>query len=169
MSKTLFHYTSVFRAVKIISDGMIKRSTGKTPPYVWLSSNPTYEPTACQLPLRTRELVHRQCDERMRFALAGRARFVFHGCFAIPWQDLPVTSAVRYALERLAGPKGGRPEEWFALEGDVSSASLPLEIEEIGGWQQIAQDELKRRYEDLEVTSNGGRLSFRMRGQLKVQ
>jgi hypothetical protein len=103
----------------------------------------------------------------VRFALEGRARFVFHGCEAIPWQDLPLTSARRDGLERLAKPKGGRPEEWFALEDDVPSPFLPLEIEELGAWRQIAHDELKRRYEDLEVTSAGGRLNFRMRGHLK--
>ena len=46
MSKTLFHYTPVFSAVMILRDGVIRRSSGKTPPYVWLSSNPTNEPTA---------------------------------------------------------------------------------------------------------------------------
>jgi hypothetical protein len=34
MSKKLFHYTPVFRAVLILRDGVIQRSSGKTPPYV---------------------------------------------------------------------------------------------------------------------------------------
>ena len=46
MSKALFHYTPVFSAVMILRDGVIRRSSGKAPPHVWLSSNPTNEPTA---------------------------------------------------------------------------------------------------------------------------
>ena len=46
MSKKLFHYTPVLNAVLILRDGVIRRSSGNTPPYVWLSSNPTNEPTA---------------------------------------------------------------------------------------------------------------------------
>ena len=50
MSKKLFHYTPVFHAVMILRDGVIRRSTGNTPPYVWLSSNKTGDPTACRIP-----------------------------------------------------------------------------------------------------------------------
>ena len=46
MSKKLFHYTPVIHAVMILRDGVIRRSSGKVPPYVWLSSNPANEPTA---------------------------------------------------------------------------------------------------------------------------
>src|SRR5271166_3054971 len=49
-------------------------------------------------------------------ALLAGSRFVFHECDAIAWQDLPLTRAVRSWLEGLAEPKGGRPEEWFALD-----------------------------------------------------
>ena len=35
MSETLFHYTQGYRAVMILRDGVIRRSSGKTPPYVW--------------------------------------------------------------------------------------------------------------------------------------
>jgi hypothetical protein len=49
MSKKLFHYTPVYSAVMILRDGAIRRSSGKTPPYVWLSSNTTNEPTAARL------------------------------------------------------------------------------------------------------------------------
>ena len=51
MSMKLFHYTRVYSAVMILRDGVIRRSSGKTPPYVWLSSNPIDEPTAAR-PLR---------------------------------------------------------------------------------------------------------------------
>ena len=37
MSKKLFHYTPVFRAVMILRDDVIRRSSGNAPPYVWLS------------------------------------------------------------------------------------------------------------------------------------
>ena len=160
----MFHYTPVFRAVMILRDGVIRRSSGNTPPYLWLSSNPTNEPTACRAVLSMEQI--RQCNERaLLFALQGGARFVFHGCDAIPWQDLLLTSDARRNLKQLAEPKGGRPEEWFALDNDLPSASLPLEIEdEIGAWRKIAHDDLKRQYEDLEVTKAvGGRLNFRMR------
>lgn len=167
MSKTLFHYTPVFGAVGILRAGVIRRSTGKTPRYVWLSSNPTNEPTANKLPERTKELIRRQCDERMRTALEARARFVFHGCDAIPWQNLPLTDADRLDLEQKGKDKSARPEEWYALEYDVPSDSLPLETDESGAWRQVAHDELKRRYEDLVVASTGGRFSFSMRGHLK--
>jgi hypothetical protein len=94
--------------------------------------------------------------------LFARARFVFHECDAIPWQDLPLTSVVRYELESLAGPpKNGRPEEWFALDADVPSASLPLEIKhEIAAWRGIAHDDLKRQHEDFVRVTKGvdGRL-----------
>src|SRR5271166_653435 len=83
-------------------------------------------------------------------ALLAGSRFVFHECDAIAWQDLPLTRAVRSWLEGLAEPKGGRPEEWFALDADVPSASLPLEIkDEIGAWREIAHDDLKRQHEDF--------------------
>ena len=156
----MFHYTPVFRAVMILRDGVIRRSSGNTPPYVWLSSNPTNEPTACRAVLSTEQIL--QCNGRALFA---RARFVFHDCDATPWVDLQLTSDARRNLKQLAKPKGGRPEEWFALDADVPSASLPLEIEdEIGAWREIAQDDLKRQYEDLKVTKAvGGRLNFRMR------
>ncbi len=42
-------------------------------------------------------------------------------------------------------------EEWFALDRDVPSVSLPLEIKKSGAWRHIAHDKLKLRYEDLEV------------------
>ncbi len=158
--KTLFHYTQVFRAVMILRDGVIRRSSGNTPPYVWLSSNPTNEPTACRAVLSMEKI--RQCNERELFALQGWARFVFHGCDATPWVDLQLTSDARRNLKQLAEPKGGRPEEWFALDNDVPSAFLPLEKDEIGVWREIAHDDLKCQYEDLEVTKAvGGRLNFR--------
>jgi hypothetical protein len=82
-----------------------------------------------------------------------QARFVFHGCDATPWADLRRPSAERRNLKQLAKSKGGRPEEWFTLPDDVPCRDLPLEIETLAGpWQEIEQDDLKRRYEDLEVT-----------------
>ena len=91
MSKKLFHYTPVFRAVMILRDGVIRRSSGKTPPYVWLSSNPTNEPTAVRLGALD------GTDPPMANgpALLAGSRFVFHECDAIAWQDLPLTRAVR--------------------------------------------------------------------------
>ena len=77
MSKKLFHYTPVFRAVMILRDGVIRRSSGKTPPYVWLSSNPTNEPTANRAVLSAEQF--RQYDAHM-IGLYMQARFVFHGC-----------------------------------------------------------------------------------------
>jgi hypothetical protein len=146
MSKKLFHYTRVYCAVMILRDGVIRRSTGKTPPYVWLSSNPIDEPTAA------RPVTLDGTDPPMVIgtALFAGARFVFHECDAIPWQDLPLTRAVRSELERKAEPKCGRPEEWFALDADVPSASLPLEIkDEIGAWREIAHDDLKRQHKNF--------------------
>jgi hypothetical protein len=95
--KTLFHYTPVFRAVMILRAGVIRRSSGNTPPYVWLSSNPTNEPTACRAVLSMEQI--RQCSERVLFAFQRWARFVFHGCDAIPWQDLLLTSDARRNLK----------------------------------------------------------------------
>ena len=78
MSKKLFHYTPVFHAVMILRDGVIRRSTGNTPPYVWLSSNKTGDPTACRIP---REHLPPPIldDHRALFAFQGWARFVFRG------------------------------------------------------------------------------------------
>jgi hypothetical protein len=70
MSKTLFHYTPVFSAVMILRSGVIRRSSGKAPPYVWLSSNPIDEPTANRVP--PQELVGYQGDEL--YLRGGRAR-----------------------------------------------------------------------------------------------
>ena len=57
------------------------------------------------------------------------------------------------ALKVLAKRKGGRPEEWFTWPDDVPCRDLRLELETLEGrWQEIEQDDLKRRYEDLEVT-----------------
>jgi hypothetical protein len=146
MSKKLFHYTPVFRAVMILRDGIIRRSSGKTPPYVWLSSNTTNEPTAARL----RALDGANPPIANGSALLAGARFVFHDCDATPWVDLQLTSDVRRKLKEWAEPKGGRPEEWFALDADVPSASLRLEIkDEIGAWQEIAHDDLKRQHEDF--------------------
>jgi hypothetical protein len=146
MSNKLFHYTPVLNAVLILRDGVIRRSSGKTPPYVWLSSNPTNEPTA----VRLRALDGADPPMANGSALLAAARFVFHECDAIPWQDLPLTRAVRSELERQGERNGGRPEEWFALDADVPSASLPLEIkDEIGAWREIAHDDLKRQHEDF--------------------
>jgi hypothetical protein len=142
----LFHYTPVYGAVMILRDGVIRRSTGKTPPYVWLSSNSIDEPTAVRLLALDGTLPPMANGP----ALSAGARFVFHECDAIPWQDLPLTPAVLSWLKRLAEPKGGRPEEWFALDADVPSASLPLEIkDEIGAWREITHDDLKRQHEDF--------------------
>ena len=97
--------------------------------------------------------------------LCGWARFVFHGCDATPWVDLPLTSNARRNLKQLAKLKR-RPGagEWFALPDDVPCADLPLEIETSEGWREIVHDHLKRQYEDLEVTKAvGGRLNFRIR------
>jgi hypothetical protein len=161
VSKTLFHYTPIFRAVMIVRDGVIRRSSGKTPPYVWLSSNTTNEPTAARaIPSMEQTL---KCNGPALFA---GARFVFHDCDATSWADLQLTSDVRRNLKQLAKPKGGQPKEWFALDADVPSASLPLEIEdETGAWREIAHDNLKRRHEEfLGVTrAVSGRLSFHMR------
>ena len=115
MSKKLFHYTPVLNAVLILRDGVIRRSLGKTPPYVWLSSNATNEPTA----VRLRAPDGTEPPVAYGPALLAGARFVFQECEAIPWQDLPLTRAVRSELVGLAEPKGGRPEEWFALDADV--------------------------------------------------
>ena len=146
MSKKLFHYTPVFHAVLILRDGVIRRSLGKTPPYVWLSSNATNEPTA----VRLRAPDGTEPPVAYGPALLAGARFVFQECEAIPWQDLPLTRAVRSELVTLAEPKGGRPEEWFALDADVRSAPLPLEIkDEIGAWREIAHEDLKRQHEDF--------------------
>jgi hypothetical protein len=151
MSKTLFHYTPVFRAVMILRERVILRSKGKTPPYVWLSSNQTDEPTANRPVLTSGHL--RKIDAHALSAYQGQARFVFRGCAAIPWSHLPLAPDVRRDLKRLAKPKGGRPEEWFALPNDVPCRGLPLEIETLdGGWQETGQDDLTRHYNDLEVT-----------------
>ena len=106
MSKKLFHCTRVYCAVMILRDGVIRRSTGKTPPYVWLSSNSIDEPPAVRLLALDGTLPPMANGP----ALLAGARFVFHECDAIPWQDLPLTRAVRSWLERWAEPKGGRPE-----------------------------------------------------------
>jgi hypothetical protein len=160
MSKTLFHYTPVVHALKILCDGVIKRSTGETPPYVWLSSNPTNEPTASR-PVLTSEQF-RQClaDDRTVFALQRQARFVFHGCAATPWADLRgLRLAERRRLVRLAKRKGGRPQDWFTLPDDVPCLGLPLETQTLeGGWQEEDQGELKRRYEGLKVEFDGNRI-----------
>ena len=70
---------------------------------------------------------------------------------AIPWQDLPLTRAVRSELVGWAEPKGGRPEEWFGVEDDVRCACLPLEIEMPSGWRKKSHDGLKRQYEDMKT------------------
>jgi hypothetical protein len=143
MIETLFHYTPVFSAVMILPKGLIRRSAVRhstdPPPYVWLSSNPKNEPTACRV-VFSREPTS---------AYLGRARFVFHGCDAMPWADLRLTRAVRRGLERLAERKGGRPEEWFALPDDVRSSNLPLEIETAGVWQKSEHDAFLLEYRDL--------------------
>jgi len=151
----MFHYTPIFHAVLILRDGVIRRSSGNTPPYVWLSSNPTNEPTALRA---SSEQVRRCNDERMRRAIEGRARFVFHGCNATPWANLTLTAEVRSNLEQLAAPKGGRPEEWFALPNNVSCTALPLEIEIDGSWRRIAHDDLKREYQDLQMMDGAIRM-----------
>ena len=159
MSKKLFHYTPVYSAVLILRDGVIRRSSGKTPRYVWLSSNPTNEPTAVRL--RARD--GREPPVAYGPALLAGSRFVFHECDAIPWQDLPLTRADRSELVGWAEPKGGRPEEWFALDADVPSASLPLEIkDEIGAWREIAHDDLKRQHKDYVgwTKADDGRLNI---------
>lgn len=146
MKKRLFHYTPVFNAVMILRDGVIRRSSGKTPPYVWLSSNTTSEPT----PTRLRALDGANPPMANGSALLAGARFVLHESDAIPWRSLPLTNADRLDLEQKGRDKGAQPEEWFALEADVLSASLPLEIkDETGKWQEIAHDDLKRRHEDF--------------------
>jgi hypothetical protein len=91
MSQKLFHYTPVYRAVMILRDGVIRRSMGKTPPYVWLSSNPTEEPTARRIILSSEQF--RRCDAHALSALQKSARFVLDGCAATPWTDLRLTSA----------------------------------------------------------------------------
>jgi hypothetical protein len=176
MSKTLFHYTPVVRALKIIlSGGVIERSTGKTPPYVWLSSNPTNEPTANRLCLTQEHFRQAGGDKHALFALQRQARFVFHGCDAIPWQNLPLTDAdrldLRLDLDQKGRDKGARPQDWFALPDDVPCRDLRLETAELFGvgpdgvwrlrdirrreWQEAEQDELKRRYEGLKVEFDG--------------
>jgi hypothetical protein len=148
MSKTLFHYTPIFRAVMILREGVILRSKGKTPPYVWLSSNLTNEPTASRAVLTSEQL--RRSDARALIAYQGWARFVFDGCDATPWANLRLTPADRRKLKQLAKHKGGRSEEWFALPDDVPCCGLPLETQTLDGrWQETGQDDLKHRYEDL--------------------
>lgn len=143
MSRTLFHYTPVFSAVMILRERLIRRSkvlrSSDPPAYVWLSSNPKNEPMACRV-VSSREQTS---------AYLGRARFVFHGCDATPWADLRLTRAVRRGLERLAEPKGGQPEEWFALPDDVPCRDLPLEIEMAGGWQEVVHDDFLLQYRGL--------------------
>jgi hypothetical protein len=81
------------------------------------------------------------------------ARFVFHGYAATPWAALRLSSVTRRNLKQHAKRKGGRSEDWFTLLDDVPCRGLPLEIETLEGpWQEIEQNDLKRRYEDLEVT-----------------
>jgi hypothetical protein len=116
MSKKLFHYTPVFHAVMILRDGVIRRSSGKTPPYVWLSSNPTNEPTATRAVPSTEQF--HQYDAHMLGAYK-QVRFVFHGYAATPWAALRLSSVTRRNLKRKAKDKGGRPEDWFTLLDDV--------------------------------------------------
>jgi hypothetical protein len=151
MNKTLFHYTQGYRAVMILRDGVIKRSTGETPPYVWLSCNQTGEATASRI--RPEWLPPPILDDpRALFAFQGWARFVFEGFNSIRWQDVPLTEAKRLDLEQKAKNKDCRPEEWFALiEDDVRCADLPLEIETLSGWRKKAHDDLKRQYEDMKT------------------
>lgn len=162
VNKTLFHYTPIFHAVMILREGVIRRSA-HTPAYVWLSSNPVNEPTANRTSLSAQQI--NQCDERALFALQGRARFVFHGGGAAPWDDLPLTSDTRRNLKRLGKLKGSRARDWFVLPHDVPCADLPLEIETLEGWREIAHDYLLHQYEDLELTEVGRRPSLRMRRQ----
>jgi hypothetical protein len=61
----------------ILRDGVIKRSTGKTPPYAWLGSNPTNEHTANRGVLTPEQF--RQCDERALFAPPET------GAFRVSW------------------------------------------------------------------------------------
>ena len=58
---------------------------------------------------------------------------------------------LRRLREQLAKLKGGRARDWFTLPDDVPCADLSLEIETPEGWREIAHDDLKRQYEDLEV------------------
>ena len=153
MSKKLFHYTPVIHAVMILRDGVIKRSSGKVPPYVWLSSNPTNEPTANRAVPSRKEFG--RYDAHMLRAYE-QARFAFHGCVATPLSDLRLSDAARRKLMRLAKRKGGRPEEWFTLPDDVPCRDLRLELETFERrWQETEQDDLKRQYEDLKVTLDG--------------
>jgi hypothetical protein len=149
MGKTLFHYTPVCNAVMILRSGIIrcsrKRRSTDPPPHVWLSSNPTDEPTACRLSSEQA----RQRGGRILFAVEGRVRFVFRGSNAAPWADLPLTPDVRRDLELKAKRKGGRSKDWFALPYDVPCGDLPLEIEAAGGWEDITHDDFLRQYGDI--------------------
>jgi hypothetical protein len=151
MSKTLFHYTPVYCAVLILRHGVIKRSTGDTPPYVWLTQNQTGEPTASHI--HAESLPRRIFDDqRAFFAFQGWARFVFKGFNAISWQDLPLPDADRLWLGGLAKCKKSRPQEWSALiEDEVRCADLLLEVKTPSGWQGKVHDDLKREYEDMET------------------
>jgi hypothetical protein len=149
MSETLFHYTQGYRAVMILRDGVIRRSTGKTPPYVWLTRNQTCDPTAGRI--RPEWLPPPILDDpRAFFAFQGWARFVFRGVNAIPWRDMRLTDAERLDLVQKA-KEDGRPEEWFGVEDDVRCADLPLEIETPSGWRKKSHDGLKRQYEDMKT------------------
>jgi hypothetical protein len=146
----LFHYVQVVSAVIILREGVIRCSAGKTPPYVWLSSNPTNEPTARRITLSSAQFS--QCDAHALAAFEW-ARFVFDGCDATPWADLGLKPTIRRNLKHLAKHKGGRAQDWFALPYDIPCRDLPLEIQTLeGSWRETGQDDLARSYEDLEVT-----------------
>src|SRR5208337_2327147 len=139
----------------ILRDRVIKRSTGKTPPYVWLSSNPTNEPTAS----RVRPLVGAYPPRRCPRAYCARKT----GAFRVRWVRRhalggPAVPSATHAAS--FGQAQGRPTAGLVcaavrrslFRSATRSFDLPLEIQTLEGrWQEIEQDDLKRCYDDLKV------------------
>jgi hypothetical protein len=145
----LYHYTVAYRAAMILRDGLIRRACGTpwTLPYVWLSSNAAREPTAMGA---SKSLQHIFGNW-----LGARARFLVAAPDAVAFRDLPIKLTTRRKLTKRGLELGGIPKQWFAVDRDIPSGDLALEIEEDGSWRGIVHAALLERYAGFEFEMHG--------------
>lgn len=158
MSRGLFHYTTAARASLIVRDNLLRTSELPTPPYLWVSSNPTLErtsvaywPTAAGPRWPDLPGVH----QPVRFVIPDE-----DGRAAIPWKQVKLTYTLRRKLEAIGRKRGAFPHEWFAIPHPIAADRCRLEsTDATSRWQSTDWPQIAAAFAGVEVDIVDGRLA----------
>lgn len=131
MYKSIYHYTHLEAAQKILNDGYLKVSQWEIEnnvehPALWLSLNSHWESTATKMVVNDKG-VHHQLSFEEQWASIGCVRFVmpFEKMQLICWNQYKAvmqndSHGILEAMEKVGLQCGANPSDWYASLEDIS-------------------------------------------------